>query len=135
MLRTTRLLSAGLRARGPLLAASAIGGGVALATANSPAECLFSSKPKVHLRYFGIDGVAQTIRHVMALGNLEWTEDSWPIDFSKFGKGGPTVSMAALNPLRRRYRLSLSTSCSLTRSPYPSYLAASASRSGFAGLC
>ena len=76
MLRS-RVLSAGYRARGPLLAAgSAIGCGAALASTSPASECaFFSSTPKVHLRYFGLSGVAETIRHVMALGKIEWTED------------------------------------------------------------
>ena len=92
------MFAAGFRVRGPLLAASAIGGGTVLAAVNSsPAECaFFSSKPKVHLRYFKIGGVAETIRHLMALGNLDWTEDAWSIDFSKFGKGGPNPALVAI---------------------------------------
>jgi len=97
MLRS-RVLSAGYRARGPLLAAgSAIGCGAALASTSPASECaFFSSTPKVHLRYFGLSGVAETIRHVMALGKIEWTEDGWPIDFSKFGPGGPNPALVAV---------------------------------------
>ena len=40
-------------------------------------------EPKVHLRYFSVDGVAETIRHVMALGGIEWTESAWAVDFKK----------------------------------------------------
>lgn len=29
----------------------------------------------------------------MALGGLEWTEDAWSIDFSKFGKAGPSPAL------------------------------------------
>lgn len=60
MLRS-KLLYAGLRARGPLIAG---GTAAALLIANSqnqsPADCAFwSGKPKVHLRYFKIGGVAE----------------------------------------------------------------------------
>ena len=48
------------------------------------AAAFFSSKPKVELRYFAVQGAAETIRYVMALGNCEWTEAGWPVDFSKF---------------------------------------------------
>jgi len=96
MLLGTRVLTTGLRARGPLLAvgSAALGCGAAVASTSPASECaFFSSTPKVHLRYFGFGGVAETIRHVMALGKLEWTEDAWPIDFSKFGAGGPNPAL------------------------------------------
>ena len=44
----------------------------------------FSSKPKVELHYFAVQGAAETIRYVMTLGDLEWTEAAWPVDFKKF---------------------------------------------------
>lgn len=74
MLRASAL---GLRSR--VLAASAVSGA---ALWSCTADCL-PSKPRVHLKYFGAPGVAETIRHVMALGGLEWTEAAWPVDFKK----------------------------------------------------
>ena len=91
--RTMRAFSSSLlRARGPLLAASGVGAATALSY-YSKTECA-DSPPKVHLRYFKISGVAETIRHVMALGGIEWTESGWPIDFSKF-TGPASVPVAA----------------------------------------
>ena len=83
-----------LRSR-PLVAAASAAAATAAATAavnTRPAESAswFSSKPKVELKYFKIAGVAETIRMVMALGECEWTETAWPIDFSKFPPSGPS---------------------------------------------
>lgn len=39
------------------------------------------------MRYFDVQGAAETIRYVMALGGCEWTEEKWPVDFSKFKDG------------------------------------------------
>ena len=50
----------------------------------SQCQGMFSSKPKVELNYFSVQGAAETIRYVMVLGDCEWTEAGWPVDFSKF---------------------------------------------------
>jgi len=52
----------------------------------------------VHLRYFGIDGVAETIRHVMALGGIEWTESAWAIDFKKIDFNNTTGTLPIASP-------------------------------------
>jgi len=44
----------------------------------------FSSAPKVDIKYFAVQGAAETFRYVMVLGGCEWTESGWPLDFKKF---------------------------------------------------
>ena len=44
--------------------------------------------PQVHMHYFNVQGAAETLRHVMALGGIAWSESDWPVDFSKFQTGG-----------------------------------------------
>eukprot|EP00316_Scyphosphaera_apsteinii_P000185 CAMPEP_0119308704 /NCGR_PEP_ID=MMETSP1333-20130426/12246_1 /TAXON_ID=418940 /ORGANISM="Scyphosphaera apsteinii, Strain RCC1455" /LENGTH=257 /DNA_ID=CAMNT_0007312537 /DNA_START=32 /DNA_END=804 /DNA_ORIENTATION=+ len=46
------------------------------------------ASPQVHMRYFAVQGAAETLRHVMALGGIEWSEDEWPVDFSKYSTEG-----------------------------------------------
>jgi len=96
---TNMLLRLSTRAR-PLLAATATGVGATALSYSSTADCAswFSSKPKVHLKYFGLEGVAETIRHVMALGGLEWTEDAWAIDFSKLDMKDTTRTIPIASP-------------------------------------
>lgn len=45
----------------------------------------FGSKEKnsLHLRYFDVKGSAETARLLMTLGGQKWSDDRWPIDFSK----------------------------------------------------
>jgi len=73
-----------VRAR-PLVAATGCAAAAAAATitADRRAQSI-SSKPEVHLKYFNVQGAAEPIRYVMALGGLEWTETAWPVDFKKF---------------------------------------------------
>jgi len=73
-----------------------------LATASVAATAFYAAssafneraKPKVHLRYFDVAGVAETIRHIMVLGDAPFTETAWPIDFSKF-TGPDSVAIAS----------------------------------------
>jgi len=46
-----------------------------------------SSPTSLHLKYFAVQGVAETARHVLALGKADWTESAYPLDFSKFKDG------------------------------------------------
>ena len=94
MLAAQRLL----RSRPLVAAAASAAAATATAAATRPAESAswFSSKPKVELKYFKIAGVAETIRMVMALGECEWTESAWPIDFSKFPPSGPSPEYVAV---------------------------------------
>jgi len=87
----SRLLRARPLARPLALAAASTC--VASVYVNQETECAswLSSKPKVHLKYFDVQGVAETIRHTMALGGIEWTESMYAVDFSKI-KEGPTVA-------------------------------------------
>mmetsp|Transcript_1468 Transcript_1468/g.4146 ORF Transcript_1468/g.4146 Transcript_1468/m.4146 type:complete len:273 (+) Transcript_1468:34-852(+) len=96
MLRVSRLMRGPLVARATtvgasrsrqLLVASASAAAAASAVAAST-DCLSSAPPKVHMNYFEVQGVVETLRHVMALGGIEWTEEKWPVDFSKFAKEG-----------------------------------------------
>ena len=77
------LRGAWLRTR-PLVAASvgAAAAAAVVSTCGRSAEC--AASPKIHLKYFAVQGAAETIRYVMAMGGLEWTEEGWPLDFSKF---------------------------------------------------
>lgn len=100
MLRTRLIAGMRVSAR-PLLASTAAAGVAALGYYNgTSAECAswFGGKPKVHLRYFGIDGVAETIRHVMALGGIEWTESAWAIDFKKIDFNNTTGTLPIASP-------------------------------------
>ena len=74
-----------LRARPMVMASAACATAALSLQQNSSAEMIsFSSAtPKVHLMYFKVQGVAETIRHVMALGKIEWTESDWSVDFKK----------------------------------------------------
>ena len=38
---------------------------------------------RVHVRYFGVKGAAEVIRHVMSLAEQPWTEEEWPVDMRK----------------------------------------------------
>ena len=81
----------------PLVATSAAATAVAattLAANHRRAENagLFSSKPKVELQYFAVQGAAETLRYVMVLGGCEWTEAAWPLDFKKF-TGPASISL------------------------------------------
>jgi len=69
-----------------LVATSAAAAAATVATASRGAESasFFSSKPSVELKYFDVQGAAETLRYVMVLGGCEWSEPSWPVDFSKF---------------------------------------------------
>ena len=53
----------------------------------SPCLPFVSSSPllltQVHLKYFAFEGVAETLRHVMALGGIEWTEAAYALDMKK----------------------------------------------------
>lgn len=42
----------------------------------------------MHLKYFAVQGAAETLRYVLVLGDCPWTETGWSIDFSKFPKPG-----------------------------------------------
>jgi len=73
----------------PLVASSAAAAAAAAAlTRDTENSGWFSSKPKVEMRYFAVQGAAETARYVMALGGCEWTETGWPIEFKKFS--GPS---------------------------------------------
>jgi hypothetical protein len=50
-------------------------------------EGLITRHSQVHLRYFSVQGAAETLRHVMALGGMAWTESGYNVDFSKFKHG------------------------------------------------
>ena len=55
----------------------------AVASLQQPACCWFSSSEGYHLRYFDARGVAETARLVMVLGGASFTDERWPLDFSK----------------------------------------------------
>ena len=73
LLRTARLMA-------PAASACAC---AAVVSEYRRAESAAAPLPKVHLHYFGLQGVAETVRHVMALGEMEWTESKWAVDFKK----------------------------------------------------
>jgi len=92
------LLSRLVRARPLAAAAVASTSAAAVAFAKTDSECLsfFSSKPTVEMKYFGLPGVAETLRMTLALGECPWTETKWPVDFSKFS--GPASIHIACPP-------------------------------------
>uniref|UniRef100_A0A7S2D5I6 GST C-terminal domain-containing protein n=1 Tax=Haptolina brevifila TaxID=156173 RepID=A0A7S2D5I6_9EUKA len=54
------------------------------------------TKPtSVHMKYFNLQGAAETLRHVMALGGMEWTETGWTGDLSKAAELGPAKAFPA----------------------------------------
>jgi len=79
--------------RRPLVATGAAAAAATLSTTcRSTENASFSGKPKVDLQYFAVQGAAETIRYVMVLGGIEWTEAGWPVDFKKFaGPGSLTL--------------------------------------------
>ena len=86
------MMSAANRARRPLLAtAAAVGVAQGIYSFNSLAENASSEKIDVHIRYFDVEGVAEVIRHLMALSSNPWTEEKWGIDMKKL----PDVAAAS----------------------------------------
>jgi len=69
----------------PVAAVSAAAASI-LAANNHRSESA-ASPSSLHLKYFEVQGVVETARHVLALGRQEWTESAYPIDFSKFKDG------------------------------------------------
>lgn len=84
-----------LRSR-PAAAASACA--AAAYTVHSRHAEALSSPPSVHLEYFGIDGVAETIRHVAALGHIQITESAWAVDFKKIDFKDVSRSLPIASP-------------------------------------
>lgn len=99
MFTARRLLLASRSAARPLAASAAVATAAAtLTTASSDTQNagFFSSAPKIHLKYFSVQGAAETIRYTMALAGAEWTETDWAVDFKKFS--GPASLPVACPP-------------------------------------
>ena len=47
------------------------------------ARCASESKEAYHLRYFDARGVAETSRLLLVLGGASFTDERWPLDYSK----------------------------------------------------
>eukprot|EP00326_Haptolina_ericina_P009744 CAMPEP_0181206280 /NCGR_PEP_ID=MMETSP1096-20121128/20947_1 /TAXON_ID=156174 ORGANISM="Chrysochromulina ericina, Strain CCMP281" /NCGR_SAMPLE_ID=MMETSP1096 /ASSEMBLY_ACC=CAM_ASM_000453 /LENGTH=255 /DNA_ID=CAMNT_0023297161 /DNA_START=1 /DNA_END=768 /DNA_ORIENTATION=- len=71
----------------PFALASAAATTTAFVAASADMASCRGRVPEVHLKYFEVQGVAETARHLMALGGVTWTETSWPVDMSKISQG------------------------------------------------
>lgn len=64
-----------------------------------PAQCgWFSSSPKVHLKYFEAAGVCETMRLVMAVGGISWTESKWKVDMAKIDFSNIEATLPLASP-------------------------------------
>ena len=80
------VLARGTRATTACGTAVACGAAAALASCSQQpvAEASWFGKSETfHLRYFDARGAAETSRLVMALAGKDWTDERWPLDFSK----------------------------------------------------
>ena len=95
----------------PLVATSAAASAAALACRSTESQGWFSSsKPKVELKYFAVQGAAETIRYVMALGDCQWTEAGWPVrNRSSIPRAPATVNVRTVEQHRVLTRIVIST--------------------------
>jgi len=74
-------------ARFPMRAAAGLAGAAIVSTSSLSAPThsasWFGSKDTYHIRYFDARGAAETARLLMKLAGQDFTDDRWPLDFSK----------------------------------------------------
>lgn len=72
---------------------------LAIASQQPSSHCLFGGE-SYHLRYFDARGAAETARMLMVLGGSTFTDDRWPLDFSKSrNEMSPGMNSARANGL------------------------------------